>query len=185
MVLENLAFLDSSMRAAGCRATRFSVRCGGLTLSVVYLNDTCPPEFLILRHEPRQWLRVVLQKGHDMEPRHLRPLVEPQALPDTPLSPAVRRLVEDFAIALPRTVAEVEKAAPEVVLQHSPDVDEPGKIHFAGWSPLPPEARPQHPKLQKTRRAFGQDVYELCLHLHLGSQWTDDATQRVKFFLPE
>jgi len=187
MVLENLALLDASMRASDCRGVRCTVRCGGLVVSVVYLNDACPQELLMFRHEPRRWLRVPVQAGHNVEPQALRPLVEPDAPPESIASPAVRRFLEDFAIALPRAVGNgVERATSEVILQHSLDVEEPTRIYFAGWLPLVGEAvRPQHPNLQKTRRAFGQDAYELCLHLQMGSRWSDQVSDRQPFKLPE
>ena len=187
MVLENLALLDASMRAANCRAARFLVRCGGLQLSIVYLNDMCPQELLIYRTEPRQWLRVAVQSGHRVEPVAVRSLVEPDAAPASIPSPEVRRFLEELALAIPRALsADTERAGHEAILLHSLDVEEPTKIYFAGWIPLPTEAaRPGNPNLQKTRRAFGQDAYELCLHLQQGSRWSDQASERQPFALPE
>lgn len=187
MVLENLALLDASMRASDTRSARFVVRCSGIQLSVVYLNDVCPQELLIIRNESRHWLRVPVQSGHNVEPQAIRPLVEPDAPPESVTSPAVRRFLEEFALAIPRTLSNgVERAAAEVILQHSPDVEEPNRIYFAGWFPLGREAaRPQSPNLQKTRRAFGQDAYELCLHLQMASRWTDRVEERQPFKLPE
>lgn len=186
MVLENLALLDAAMRSSDCRAARFSVRCGGLQLSIVYLNDVCPQELLMFRSDPRRWLRVALQPGHSLEPIALRPLVEPDAPPDSIASPAVRRFLEEFSISLPRALGNgVERATSEMILQHSLDVEEPAKVYFAGWLPLGDAVRPQHPNLLKTRRAFGQDTYELCLHLQMGSCWTQDAASRQPFRMPE
>jgi hypothetical protein len=186
MVLDNLAFLDASMRAVDCRAARFTVRCDGAQFSVVYLNDTLPQELLIFRLDPKRWVRIAVQKGHDLDPRAFRPLLEAHVAVDAPLTPELRRSLDSFALAIPRVINGVERASPDVVLQHSLDVEEPTKVHFSGWQPLPgPECRAQNPKLQKTRRAFGQDVYELCLHLHVSSQWTEDIKQRVAFALPE
>lgn len=156
-------------------------------MSVVYLNDGCPQELLMFRDEPRRWLRVPVQTGYNVEPQALRPLVEPDAPPESIASPAVRRFVEEFAFALPRALGNgVERASSEVILQHSPDVEEATRIYFAGWFPLGGEAaRPQNPNLQKTRRAFGQDAYELCLHLQMASRWSDQVAERQPFELPE
>src|SRR5690606_1959202 len=104
MVLENLALLDASMRAGDCRGARFSVRCAGIPLSIVFINDACPQELLIFRSEPRRWLRVAVQAGHKVEPQAVRPLVEPDAPPESVASPAVRRFLEEFALALPRAL---------------------------------------------------------------------------------
>jgi hypothetical protein len=152
----------------------------------VYVNDVCPQQLLIWQLEPRRWVGLPVPKGHAVEASAIRPLVEPGARPDSPASPEVRRFLDDFGLALPRTIAETERATPETILQHSLDVEDAGKIHFAGWLPLPEQAaKPGHPNLQKIRRAYGQDAFELCLHLHLGARWTEDVTQRVEFHLPE
>ena len=187
MVLENLALLDASMRAAQCRSVRFTLRCAGGPWSIIYLNDTCPQELLILRTEPpRRWTRVPLLNGHAVDPFTLRPLLEPGTPSDAPLSADVRRFIEEFSFTLPRTIGDVEKIGPDLILQYSLDVEEPTRIYFAGWQPLDPASvRPNHPNLHKTRRAFGQDVYELCLHLQMGSVWTDEAAKRQPFKLPE
>lgn len=191
MKLTGLVPLYKSMRSQGIERTKFRYQHNHLVFDCLFFIDTKPFELAMgcVGHNFAVYLEV--RDGFEIVP-----FIEPKeayfALRDAlfegkgsgrSLDP--HEFFEEFNRKIPAHAKPEDTPTPADLVRVYPDIEESKKIHFCGWFDNNSVGKQVQPKnLNKTRRFFGQRVYEFAVKRNMSTKWTDDPTKAKGFYTP-
>ena len=193
MKLTGLLPLYKSMRSQGIERTKFRYQHNHLLFDCFFFIDTVPEPFELvlgcIGHDFAIYVKVL--KGFE-----IRTYIEPEeafraltkALKQGKGSEHVfsaKEFFEEFNRAIPQHAQPDAVPTPQDVARIYPDIEDALKVHFCGWLDNNKAATTVQPKnLEKTRRYFGQRIFEMAKKRNLSSKWTDDPDKAIRFHEP-
>ena len=190
MKMTGLVPLYKSMRSQGIERTKFRYQHNHLIFDCLFFIDTKPFEVVMgcVGHNFAIYLEV--KDGFEIVP-----FIEPRstyfelrnALSEGKGSGHrldLREFFQEFNRNIPAHARPEDKPTPQDIVRAYPDIEDALKIYFCGWLDNSKVGKKVQPKnLEKTRRFFGQRVYEFASKRNMSTKWTDVPTE-MEFYLP-
>lgn len=190
--MAGLKRLHFSMKRVGTERARFSIKHNQVTFDCLFLTDLEPYEFVLaaVGHPGIVFVLEVLNgyfvKGvfaHELYAK-LAGLLGTGARSGNKLIPS--EFLQQIDAAIPADVAGTLRVTTADVLgAYRHHVEEDQKIYFKGWLRNPPGKHVTAANLDKTRRCFGQKVYEICMRHNISSCWSSNPSDEVAFSVPK
>ncbi|MBY0239660.1 MAG: hypothetical protein K2X55_10135 [Burkholderiaceae bacterium] len=96
----------------------------------------------------------------------------------------LREFFQEFNRNIPPHARPGSEPTPQDIARAYPDIEEARKIYFCGGLDNSKVGKKVQPKnLEKTRRFFGQRVYEFASKRNMSTKWTDTPTT-IGFYMP-
>lgn len=193
MKLTGLVQLYKSMRSQGIERTKFRYQHNHLIFDCFFFIDTAPEPFeLVLGCIGHNFaIYVKVQQGFE-----IRPFIQPEeafrALIEAlnqgkgsghPFS--AKEFYEQFNAGIPQQAKPDAAPTPHDIARIYPDIEDALKVHFCGWLDNNKAGTTVQPKnLEKTRRYFGQKIFDTAKKRNLSTKWTDDPGKAIGFYAP-